>query len=89
MIILFQITVCRKRHVHSDWLTDVKLRPITAQKMDTDSRYRSQLKLSIAAYERKTEDVRETEIMDKSLQNRKEIDMKNYVTYSKLVGCVR
>lgn len=49
VIILFELTVCRKRHAHSDWLTDVKLCPITAQKMDTDSNYRSQLKLSVIA----------------------------------------
>lgn len=72
VIILFQVTVCRKRHAHSDWLTDVKLRPITAQKMDADSNYRSQLKLSIAAYERKTENVRKQKgwiRADKTIEN--------------------
>lgn len=53
VIILFQSTVCRKRDAYTDWCTDVKLRPIAAQKMDTDSSYRSQLELSITACQRK------------------------------------
>jgi len=53
VIILFQSTVFRKRDAYTDWLTDLKLRPIAAQKMDTDSSYRSQLELSITACQRK------------------------------------
>ncbi len=54
VVILFQATVCRKRNAHTDWLTDMKLRPIASQKMNTDSSYRSQLELSINAYQRKS-----------------------------------
>lgn len=53
VIILFQSTVCRKRDAYTDWLSDAKLRPIVAQKMDTDSSYRSQLELSITDCQRK------------------------------------
>lgn len=57
VVILFQAAVRRERKTHTDWLADVKLRPIAAQKVNADGGYRGQLKPAVAAYRRERDKV--------------------------------